>query len=370
MKKMLISIFVIAALFFVFSQNAKAYEPDIVEDSLSQLNSSLSDEAKEKLSKLGYDGSAESIAAFDIGGIFEMALDELSKGITGPLSAGCIVICVIVLSAVTEGYAYSLRYSETGAVMSAVSSLMIAAVLLEPLTELIRKSAELIYGASGMMLIFVPVMIGLQCFTGHLAGGYSFTVTAACELVSQISSKLFVPLLSAFSALAVSSGLSGSIRIKCFCDMIYSFVKWALVFVMSIFTAVLSLQSAVGNAADTLSSRAVRLTLSSMIPVVGSAVSEAYRTINGSVNLLRSSAGVLIIAAVMISFMPLIIKAALWLISINLSKCAAEALCVSSPAALLSSVASVMSMLIAITVSVMTVFIISAAALMNAGGTV
>ena len=220
------------------------------------------------------------------------------------------------------------------------------------------------------MLIFVPVLIGIYSFSGHIAGAgaYSVTVMTACQLISQLSSRWLAPLLSSFLALSITSGISLRIKLRSLCDMLYRFIKWVLVFTMSLFTAVLSLQSAVSGAADTLANRAVRLTLSSLIPIVGSAVSEAYKTINGSVNVLRSGIGIFAVIAVMVTFIPVILRAALWLLSINASKCVAEVLGVEGPAELLSSVGSALSLVIALSVCVMTVFIISASVLMNIGG--
>ena len=368
MKKFVVSLMLITVLFFLFGGSAKAYENELFDDRLIQLRDSLSPEAADRLAELGWDGTPESISDLDIRGLFSQVTEDISSGLSGPMSAGCVLICVIALCAVMEGYTSSLRYSETRAVMSTVGSVMTAAVLTEPVAELARSAVSSVSEASGIMLIFIPVMIGIISFSGHIPGTHGATAMAACQFISQLSSKWLMPLLGSFLALAVSSGISVRIRVKAICDLLYSFIKWTLVFMMSIFSIVLSLQSAVSGAADTVASRAVRLTLSSFIPVVGSAISEAYRIVQGSVGILRSGVGVFAVMAVVILFLPLLVKASLWLISVNITKCAAQVLGVDASAALLSSVGAAISLLIAVSVCVMTVFIISAAVMMNSGG--
>ena len=104
------------------------------------------------------------------------------------------------------------------------------------------------------------------------------------------------------------------------------------------------------------------------MPVVGSALSEAYKTVQSSIGLLRSGVGVFALLAVIAVFMPVVIKCLWWLLVLWLSKSAGELMGLKEPCFLLESVSSVFSVILAITLSVCAVFVISTAALFILGG--
>ena len=370
MKKIIISAILAVILLSLSTVEAEAAALDIFEDPLNDLRAGLSDDVSKRLNDVGWSGSFTDVQDISLSSVAEEFAGELSAGLSGPLSAFAVTLAVILLSSLVEGCTYSLRYIETREIMSVISSLMLITVLAAPAAELISSASSVIYSASGLMLLYVPVMAGLRLFSGAAAsaGGYFTSVMAVSQLIAQFSAHVLSPALKALLALAVAVSAGVRSGIRGLFDAVYNCVKWSVIFLMTVFTAVISIQGILSGAADTVASRAARFTLSSFVPLVGSAISEAYRAIQGSVDILRSGAGVFVILALILTFMPHIIQAALWLCSIRLSKLAAEALGTEAPAALLSSIGSVISVLIAVSVSVMAVCIISAAVMLSAGG--
>lgn len=369
MKKIFLCAAVIILICFLFSARCHAAALDDLEDSLSDLRENVSDDVWERMEAFGYDGNIAS-GGVSLRGIFSQLGDEIRAGLSGPLSSCAVIIGVILLSSLLEGYTHSLRYTETKDIMAAVTSLMIATALISALVSLIERAVAVISDASSLMLVYVPVMIGILSFSGHAvqAGGSCALVMTASQVIARLTASFIPRLLCSYLALSIASGVSGRVKLKGICEMLGRFMRWTLTFMMTLFAAVLSLQSVITRAGDSVANRAVRYTLSSLIPFIGSAVSEAYQTIQGSADLLRSGAGVFVILAVIAVFLPILVQAVLWLLSVNLSKYAAGALEVTAPAELLSSVGTVMSVLIALVVSVMTVFVISTAALIRVGG--
>ena len=357
-------------LCFLFASRCRAGTLDDLNDSLSDLRGSVSDEVTQRLEAIGYDGGITSVQNISLQGFFSQIAEDFSAALAGPLSSCAVIVGVIILSSLLEGYTQSLRYTETRDIMAAVTSLMIAAALISPLVSLIQRIVGVITDTSSLMLLFVPIMIGILSFSGHAiqAGGYYAAVMTASQVIAQLSSRFIPQLMCAYLGLSITSGVSGRVKLSGAAEMIGRFMKWFLIFMMTLFSAILSLQSVISRAGDSVANRAVRFTLSSLIPFIGSAVSEAYKTIQGSVDLLRSGAGVFVILAVIVAFVPVLIQVVIWLLTVNLSRCAAEALGVMTPASLLAAVSSVLSVLIALIVSVMSVFIISAAVLIRIGG--
>ena len=368
MKKIILCGLFLLSLFVLWPPECLA--ASAVPDPMDQLRSGVSDEVLEKMRAMGADHTSGAVPSVSLTGVFSLFVSELASALGGPLSGAAVAVGALILAAVAEGYTHQLRYTETRDVMAAVTALVISASLITPLVGLIRRSAGVISANASLMLIYVPIMAGLIAMSGHpiRATGACASVMTASQVVSQLSARLFPQAMCAYLAIGVSCGVSGRMRAGGLCELLGKFIKWLLGVVMTLFTAVLSLQSFTSAAGDTLASRAARLTLSSLIPLIGSSLSEAYKTIQSSMDLLRSGAGVFVILALLTAYLPIVLQAFLWLMSVRVCGCVAEALGVESPVALLNAVGSVLTVLIALMFCVMAVFVISTALLIRVGG--
>ena len=108
--------------------------------------------------------------------------------------------------------------------------------------------------------------------------------------------------------------------------------------------------------------------LSSFIPIVGSALSDAYKTVQGSIGVLKSGVGVFVILSIAVIFLPVVIQSFLWIATLWIGKLTAEVLILSQTAKLLECVISVFSTLLGIVLCIMSIYIISTALVLVMGG--
>ena len=358
-------------IILLMTVSVKAQEIENIEKELEDLQSSLSDEVLDDLNGLGVESYTDiSSDTLSFSDVMQLITDKLTENAASPLSVCAAVTAIILICSVLEVYKDSLRRTAMQEVMEAVSVTAITAALIAPVLSLINSAVSVIGAAADIMILYIPLLVSLLAFSGKLisSAGYYGALMTASQGVSQLSSRFISPLLSLCLALSVSSSLTNKIRLKGFSTLLSKLIKWTLAFSMSIFSAVLTVKSFITNSYDSVSSRAVQFSLSSFIPVVGTAVSQAYKTISGSVNMLRAGVGVFVIAALMVTFLPITLKTILFLISVNVSKAVGEAVGADTVTDLLSSVSDVLTILIAVIVSVITVFIISTAMLVYAGG--
>ena len=138
----------------------------------------------------------------------------------------------------------------------------------------------------------LPVMTGITLSGGGVAqagvqaAGMNITVSllsgaGTTVLLNTASIGLALALLSAFDDGAVSS-LSKSLG---------GFFKWSTGVATASIAAVMSLQSVVASAADSVSMRAAKLAASGMIPVVGGAVSGALSTLASGLSYAKAIVG-------------------------------------------------------------------------------
>ncbi len=371
MKKALLIFLFTIVLILMFSMSASAKEYSDIESEVNSLYDSLSQEVKDDLKSISADTtdlSKLNEVSFD--SVMNLIFEKVSENSKGPLSASAVVIAIIVLNSLIESYTDTLRYSSTKEVLSVISTLCITSTLVVPVIDLLSDCISTVKDASNFMLLYIPVMVSILAFSGHAvssASYYSFMVLA-CEGVSRISSDVVSPLLNVYLSFCVSSSISEKVNLKGFCELLSKIIKWLISFTMTVFSALMTIRGLIATAYDSVTARAVRFTMSSFIPVVGAALAESYKTIQGSINLLRTGAGVFVIFAICVVFLPIIVRCLVWMFSLNLCKSIGEVVGCSTPLGMLNSVSSVISMVFAITICIMAVFIISTALLITLGG--
>ena len=371
MKKTLLIFFLffIASLIFPVSVSAEEYSD--IENRIESLYDSLSEEVREDLSMISADSAnLESLNEVSFDSVMKLIFKKVSQESTGPLGSCTVVIAIMILNSLLSSYIDSLRYSSMAEVLRAVMTLCVITTVTAPVISLISDCLGTVKDASNFMLLYIPVMVSILAFSGHAVSGasyYSFMVLA-CQGVSRMSTDVISPLLNSYLAFCMSSSLSQKVNLKGFCEMMSKMIKWLISFTMTVFSALMTIKGIIATAYDSVTARAVRFTMSSFIPIVGAALAESYKTIQGSINLLRTGAGVFVILAICVVFLPVIIRCVVWLFTLNLCKSIGEMICVDSQMDILKSVSSVISVVLAITVCIMSVFVISTALLITLGG--
>lgn len=336
-----------------------------------ELIDSLPQSTKELLNELGLDDvNIYSLNNLSFEKIIEIIKLLAKDNYKTPFSITATVIAIMLLCAVLQSFRDSLKSNAMQEVISVVATLCITASLLSPSMKLISDSVETIKNASGFMLAYIPIALGVLAYCGQGVSGstyYSFMVFA-CQAITQVSSKIVVPFLNLFLGISISSSLTNKVNLSPFCTSLSKITKWVLAFAMTIFSGLLSFKTIIATSFDSISTRAVRFTLSSFVPIVGTALSEAYKTVQSSVKMLRSGMGVIVIFAIAVVFLPIVIRCLVWLFSLSLCKSFGEIVNLPQPCRLLSGLSSVISTILAVLLCIMAVYIISTALVMTLGG--
>ncbi len=335
------------------------------------LGDSLPEEVKDALGKLGVKSndfsSVQNLSLKSIVNYLTDTLGNETKKITPSL---CVVLAILLIYSIFNGLFDSGSNSALSSVLSVVSALCIACTLLMPVTELIEFTGNTIKTSADFMLAYIPVMTAVLISAGQTVtgSGYSAMMVIAAEAVGQFFSKIISPLLSMFLTLGISSSVVPEIKLSGLTGFFSKTVKWLMSFVFTMFTALLSLKSVFSSSVDNVSSRAIRYTMSSFVPVVGGALSEAYRTVHGSVGILKSGIGVFVIISIVTVFIPVVVRLLLWLFTVNMCKAFSEITSLNSPSLMLSSVSTVLSLMLSVIFCIVALFVITTALIITIGG--
>lgn len=372
MKK-IITIFIISISLVIISTVAVNAEENADESSflydLSGIYNSLSDEAKQSLEDIGAaSADPNTLSEISFNSIVAEILDLAGENVSSPLKGLISITALLLLSSILSAYKSTLN-SDISTALNITTTLCITCAVAVPAISVINNTASVISTASNLMIAYIPIMVVIMATSGHAVSGASYysMMLAAGEGVGQLSSKVIVPLLNMFLGLSITSSVSPDINLSGFINMFSKAVKWILGFGMTIFTAVLALKQLITSSLDDVSTRAVRFTLNSFIPIVGSALSDAYKTVLGSVGLLKSGVGVFVILSVAVVFLPVILQSIMWIFTLWIGKSTAEVLGLSQPAKLLEAINVVFSTMLAILLCIMSIYIISTAIVLIAG---
>ncbi len=372
MLKKILFCFVLSLIIFDISCiSTSAQEISDIEESVDALFDSLSEQVQDDLKYINADTTSISkLNNISFESIVNLILNKLSSESVTPMSCCAVVIAVLLLNALIDSYKDSLRQSSMREVLSTISTLCITATLVVPVINLINYAVATIKDASDFMLLYIPIMLSILVFSGHAvtSASYYSLMVMACQGVSQLASKVISPLLNVYIGFCISSSITDRVNLKGFCQMFSKIIKWLISFSMTVFSALLTIRGMITTAYDSVTARAVRFTMSSFIPIVGAALSESYKTIQGSINLLRTGAGVFVILAICVVFLPVVAQCLMWLFSVNICKSIGQTISVTTPVNLLSAISSVISIVFAIIVCIMAIFVIATALLITLGG--
>ena len=172
---------------------------------------------------------------------------------------------------------------------------------------------------SYFVLSFIPVFSGVTAAAGKPASSvaYHATIFAAAQFFSQLMANLIVPLLGLFLAISIAGAATDVIKVESLAKSLKTAATWILTFCMTVFVGLLTVKGLVSGAADTVTVRATKFMISSFVPVVGGALSDAYNSVFGCLGVVKNTVGVFGIIAIAVTFLPVVLEltlmmAALW----------------------------------------------------------
>lgn len=331
-------------------------------ENYDEINSALSEEAKEALEKLG-------IKEIDFDSVFNVSADrawelfkELVTGnIDSPMKCLVRLLSVIILLAVCESFVP--EGSGIKPITEAVGVLLCVISVISPLSKAISSAVASVSATESFMVALIPTLAGVVAVSGNPTLAVSFQTIAftAAQLMSAVSKNYIVPVVGAVLSLDITGALMPSFWLSSLTSLIKKVITTVLSFGSTVFVSALGIKGALANAADTVASRSVKLVISSAVPVVGGALSEAYNGVIGSLVLVKSTLGIFGIVAVALINLPSLIQLLFWSFALRLSAAAAELFHRHTIAELLTAISSAAVLLNVVLLFNAVLFIISTA---------
>ena len=305
----------------VSAETTEMYAEQLKASGADQLVERLPEDAQALLETLELDGVAQNgCTQVELSTVLNTLRSALQENTAAPLQALLSLLTVVVLSAMfggLQGLAGRVPLRQTYHTVSVLAS---AGLLLSAVGSLLRTVQAAVDSVNVFTLSFVPVYGVIVASGGSptAALSYQTTLLTAAELFTQGVRGVVLPILLVSLALGCVGTVADGFCLSSFSATFYKLVLWGLGLFSTVFSGVLSVQQMVAAAGDSVSSRAMKFSLASFVPVVGGVLSEAYSTVMGYAGLLRSTVGGFGLVATAVIILPSLLSCVGWSLCLSL----------------------------------------------------
>lgn len=264
----------------------------------------------EKLYSSDVDEVGEAVAELSsVEYLFSYLKESFGIGLDDALSLFAVLCGILVLSAVF--YAFKSSFSGEGTrAVSICSSAAIFASVLSVSPEYFLRVDEFFDRISIIMNGMIPAISVIYAMGGNVStalGSSSmlYIFLAFCEEVLRAS---VLPIAAVLTAFSMCSSISSTTKLAGLSTAVKKCYTFVLGFIMTLLIAILSSQTLLTSASDTVSARAAKLVASNVIPVIGSSVGDTVRTVSSSVGYIKSVCGIGGIIFILLLLLPLLIR--------------------------------------------------------------
>lgn len=371
LKWLIVPVFIVFLLYmFTYTCFAEdSSESDVTEEALaifSELLSSLEEETKEALSEIGIDDADYTqLLSLSPKRVVDAILELITGKMSEKLKAVGFVCALLVLSAVLEGFAQP--GSTMHSVFSVFTTLLIVVSLLLPVSESLVQAFSAMELSSNFLLAYIPAFAGVISMSGKplSSAAYSSVMIGLSNLLAQCNVKVFLPVVQVFFSLNIASSVQPKYAFNSLVAFFKKAVTVLLGFSATIFTGLLAIKGSLASAGDSVAVRGVKMLVGSAVPVVGSALSDAYTSVLGSITLIQNAVGIFGIVVFALMHVPVILDLLLWYLALSFTASVSEALGQKQAATLLNGIASTVSLVNTLVIFTAFVLIISTGIMLN-----
>lgn len=317
MKKV-VFIILLFSIIISLSVTVYAYEIDtdnLVESTSDILSSIIDDEIIDTLEELGIDvGDIGSVYNFSSENITEFFAVTLKDRAQKCLKDVLLLLCVVLITGTISGLFVA---DARQAFISQMSVIIVTLLMVSSASESLSAVISAIRLSGNFMTTYIPIYTLLISLSGNAASAltYNSLVLSFAELLSGAISYIIPDVIGVLFCLSISFSLNESINVSRFINAVNKAVSVIFGTAAGAFTGFLGLKNILTVSMDSVSVKSIRFLISSLIPVVGSSISEAYSTLLGSINLIKGSVAVIGILVIVIINLPIVAETLFYYIS-------------------------------------------------------
>lgn len=217
-----------------------------------------------------------------------------------------LMLEVIIICSILKNILDSLKVSNAGKNVYFVQYFVLVILIVNAFVPILKYTVEAINRIISFMNMLIPLLITLILSTGNIVTTSMMepVLVISMNFIANFINSFVVPFCLISFVISVISNLLGKIKLEKISKILRNVIVWTLGILLTVFTALLSLESNITSSVDGLAGKTTKAAVSGFIPVVGKIMGDSVDAVIGSVNILKNSVGVigtLIIFAITLS---------------------------------------------------------------------
>lgn len=345
----------------VFSNN-QIYKSLEKENKVLQLREKLPNETLKNLENIGINGtSLENINKIQPKNTLNLITSQIKKAFKKIIKPILLATTVILLCSIFKNFSSEFNKKFSNNVINLICVLTLSIFIVNPIINTINCISNVLRLSCKLLLCYIPIITGLMLSSGKVLSSYvhSDFLVGFANLILQISSVFFIPILNLLFAFAVVASITNYTNLFCLYINFLKIIKIILGLMVTVFIGFFSIKTTVNLAMEDAGTKSLKFLLGSCIPIVGKALGEATSTIKSCINVLKSGTSLFFTISMFITFLPQIIECVFWYLTANICSSIGESFGVKSAQKLLKSTAEIMSVLIVMILCFLVIIIAS-----------
>ena len=250
-----------------------------------------------------------------------------------------------------------------------VCYLFIIILIIASYTDVVSLCKDTITKLNDFMNMLIPLVLGLLVANGSIVSVSILQpiLLVMTSTINVIVANVILPIIFISTMMNLIGNISENIKVSKIPKLLQKTCLWCLEFILIIFIGILSIEGTLGANVDGVTAKAAKSIVSTVIPVVGKALSDATDSILGATLITRNAVGIVgMIAIISIVLNPLI-SALIMMITYNVASALIEPIVDSRISKCMSGMGDSIKIVFALMATVCMLFIISTTIMIKLG---
>lgn len=324
-------------------------DPTETEDVLKQAESDLWASIPDSIRNLLPENtdSDSIVTAVNVDYLQKLLMGLIRNGASQALTFFCLLLALVLLSTLSERIGSALSPG-SGAIYGWIATLCMGILLYRTLFGLLSDVRSCLDEINAFMTSMGTVLSALYLAGGNaLASGVQMGWLALLlTLTEKLSYYLLLPILEVSFSASLITTLTGNVNLRPFARSLRNLTTWLLTLCMTVLSVILSFQTALAAASDSLSMRAIKIA-TGYVPIIGGMVSDSLRTLSTGLSAVKGTVGTVGVLVILLLSLTPLITLMLMRFALNLAGSVAEAVGNEHLSPLIADTASLMGYLMA-----------------------
>lgn len=283
-------------------------------------------------------------------------LERLWPDLVDAADISCRVFVAVLLISLL-----AVLVSDMKPALQIVGTVSLTVILLQGTNAMLCLAEETVQQMSQYGKLLLPVMTGALAAQGGITSSTALYIGTAFfdSLLGSVLIKVYIPMVYLYLTMAVAGSATGEDVLKKLRDMIKGVLSWGLRTILTIFTTYMSITGVVSGTTDAAALKATKLTISTLVPVVGGILSDASESVLVGASVMKNAAGIYGILAVLAVFLGPFLKIGAHYLMLKLTVALCGIFGTKSIHGLAEDFSSAMGMMLAMTGSMCLLLLIS-----------